>query len=106
MRDINLIPPDILQARRISSRLRLWIVLNLAVVGVLVLAMAVAFWNVRSEKAKAWGLDSRMAELRQWTEHLDRLRAERSLLNEEADTVGSGRSRRQRPTRVGSTESR
>ncbi len=89
MRDINLIPPDILQARRISSRLRLWIVLNLAVVGILILATAVTLWSVRSERAKAGDLDSRMAQLRQWTEHLDRLRAERSLLNEEADALAS-----------------
>ena len=89
MRDINLIPPDVLLARRISGRLRLWVVLNLAVAGTLVLAIAVAFWGLRSERAKAWELDSRMAALQQWTEHLDQLRAERSTLNEEADALAS-----------------
>jgi len=89
MRDINLIPPDILSARRTRKRFRFWIALNLGVVGILALSVAAAFWGVRSVKATAGELDDRMSELHDRTEELDRLRAERELLGEEERALAS-----------------
>jgi Tfp pilus assembly protein PilN len=88
MRDINLIPPDVFRARRAAARVRLWIGVNLGAAGLTALAVALAFWNVGSLRAAAWELDARMAQLKDLTGELERLRIERALLDTEEQTLG------------------
>jgi Tfp pilus assembly protein PilN len=89
MKDVNLIPPDRLEARRSREVLRFWGIVNAGAVVLLVAGLGAAAATLRAEKAALVDLDGRVAGLQELRREMGVLRAERSLLDEEAGAVRS-----------------
>lgn len=89
MRNINLIPPDVLEGWRIASRIRFWIVVNVAVLVLLGAVFGISAWGAKKEKDRVWKLDHRLSELQHLTAELEGLRAERDRLGKEERALAS-----------------
>lgn len=89
MRDINLIPPDAVEARQKKVRIRFWVAVNLTALGVLAAAFGMVAWKARVESRTVSELDQRASELKNLNEELESLRAVRALLRREEQALGS-----------------
>jgi Tfp pilus assembly protein PilN len=89
MKDINLIPPDVVETRHRQTRLRAWITADAVIFVIVALSLALSAWSVQMEKRTAGRIDSQVAELQGLTLQLEQFRSERSALAKEEQALGS-----------------